>query len=62
VPAGAIDAPRRMTIPVEDTLFFAGEHTDLEGHWGTVHAALGSGNRAALAALQSPLHTVMRRD
>lgn len=52
VPAGAIDAPQRMTIPVEDTLFFAGEHTDLEGHWGTVHAALGSGNRASAALLR----------
>jgi monoamine oxidase len=51
VPAAALDAPDRMTVPVEGTLFFAGEHTDLEGHWGTVHAALASGVRAAAALL-----------
>jgi monoamine oxidase len=51
VPAGALNAPERMARPVDDTLFFAGEHTDLEGHWGTVHAALGSGLRAAEALL-----------
>jgi len=49
VPAGAVGAPERMAVPVDGTLFFAGEHTDLEGHWGTVHAALGSGVRAAEA-------------
>ena len=47
VPAGALDAPERMTRPVEDTLYFAGEHTDISGHWGTVHAALATGVRAA---------------
>src|ERR1700735_4160618 len=56
VPAGALDAPELMTAPVEETLFFAGEHTDLEGHWGTVHAALASGARAAEAVLASPPH------
>jgi monoamine oxidase len=47
VGVGGMDAPARLATPVEDTLFFAGEHTDLEGHWGTVHAALVSGHRAA---------------
>jgi monoamine oxidase len=47
VPAGAIDASMRLTEPVEDTLYFAGEHTDTTGHWGTVHAAVRSGLRAA---------------
>jgi monoamine oxidase len=47
VPAGALDACSKMTIPVGDTLFFAGEHTDTTGHWGTVHAAMRSGLRAA---------------
>jgi hypothetical protein len=47
VPAGALDAPAKLANPVEDTLYFAGEHTDLTGHWGTVHAAIGSGARAA---------------
>jgi monoamine oxidase len=47
VPAGALDAPSKMTIPVDHTLYFAGEHTDTTGHWGTVHAAIRSGLRAA---------------
>ena len=47
VPANALDACSKMTIPAEDTLFFAGEHTDTTGHWGTVHAAIRSGLRAA---------------
>jgi len=54
VPAGAMDAPERMTRPVEDTLYFAGEHTDATGHWGTVHAALQSGTLAADRLLRSP--------
>jgi len=54
VPAGALDAPRAMTEPAEDTLFFAGEHTDITGHWGTVHAALRSGLRAAAQVLGEP--------
>jgi monoamine oxidase len=47
VQAGALDAPEKMRIPVEDTLHFAGEHTDVSGHWGTVHAALASGASVA---------------
>jgi len=57
VPAGASDAPVKLTAPVEDTLYFAGEHTDVTGHWGTVHAAIGTGVRAAeqlLAARSQP--------
>jgi len=46
-PAGAMDASEKMAAPVEDTLFFAGEHTDTSGHWGTVHGAFRSGVRAA---------------
>jgi len=52
VPAGALDAPMEMTKPEADTLFFAGEHTDITGHWGTVHAALRSGVRAATQILR----------
>jgi monoamine oxidase len=47
VSAGALDACSKMTIPADNTLFFAGEHTDTTGHWGTVHAAIRSGLRAA---------------
>jgi len=47
VPAGAIDALDHMCEPLEGTLYFAGEHTDTTGHWGTVHGALRSGHRVA---------------
>ena len=47
VQVGALDAPEKMRIPVKDTLYFAGEHTDVAGHWGTVHAALAAGAAAA---------------
>jgi monoamine oxidase len=47
VATGGLDASRQMTEPVAETLFFAGEHTDTSGHWGTVHAAMRSGLRAA---------------
>src|SRR6185437_8110586 len=51
IPAGVLDACSKMTIPAEDTIFFAGEHTDTTGHWGTVHAAIRSGLRAAQQVL-----------
>ena len=47
VPVGGLEASARMSEPVDGTLYFAGEHTDTTGHWGTVHAAYGSGLRAA---------------
>ncbi len=46
VPAGAVHASDELCVPVEETLYFAGEHTDTSGHWGTVHGALRSGYRA----------------
>jgi monoamine oxidase len=52
VPAGALDACSKMTLPAERTLYFAGEHTDTTGHWGTVHAAIRSGLRAAQQVLR----------
>jgi len=54
VAAGGFDAPRQMIEPVGNTLFFAGEHTDTTGHWGTVHAAMRSGLRAAAQILDTP--------
>jgi monoamine oxidase len=51
VAAGGLDASRQMSEPVANTLFFAGEHTDITGHWGTVHAAMRSGLRAAAQIL-----------
>jgi monoamine oxidase len=50
-PAGALNASANMTLPVADTLYFAGEHTDTSGHWGTVHGALSSGMRAVAQLL-----------
>ncbi len=58
VAAGGADASERMTHPVEGTLFFAGEHTDITGHWGTVHGALRSGVRAAKQLIE--IHPVAR--
>ncbi len=52
VPKGAIHASDELSVPVERTLFFAGEHTDTSGHWGTVHGALRSGFRAARQVLE----------
>jgi monoamine oxidase len=52
VPQGAIHASDELSLPVESTLFFAGEHTDTSGHWGTVHGALRSGHRAAKQVLE----------
>jgi monoamine oxidase len=47
---GGIEAPRELAAPVADTLFFAGEATASDGHWGTVHGALASGARRARIA------------
>jgi monoamine oxidase len=46
-PVGAAGCSAIMAEPVDSTLFFAGEHTDITDHWGTVHGALRSGMRAA---------------
>ena len=46
VAVGGVEASAKMCEPVAETLYFAGEHTDTTGHWGTVHAALRSGLRA----------------
>jgi monoamine oxidase len=44
---GADGAQEALASPVENTLFFAGEATDVTGHNGTVHGAIASGRRAA---------------
>jgi monoamine oxidase len=60
MPAGALHASAEMALPVQATLYFAGEHTTNSGHWGTVHGALQSGAAAASAILRTtlPLPTV----
>jgi monoamine oxidase len=59
VAAGGLNAPSELSQPVAETLYFAGEHTDVTGYWGTVHAAIRSGLRAAQQILggsrKSPL-------
>jgi monoamine oxidase len=44
---GGTDAPTKLSRPLEQTLFFAGEATDPEGRTGTVHGAIATGRRAA---------------
>lgn len=45
VKVGGGTAQREVGAPVEGTLFFAGEATDVNGHNGTVHGALASAAR-----------------
>lgn len=54
VGVGGLEAAKIMSVPIAGTLFFAGEHTDIEDQWGTVHAALNSGLRAAQQILAHP--------
>ena len=64
IPARALDAVLELATPVENTLYFAGEHTDVTGHWGTVHAASRSGQRAArqiLAPVRARIHEMTAR-
>ena len=53
VPVGGLEASAAMCVPVAETIYFAGEHTDTTGHWGTVHAALGSGLRAGAQVVEA---------
>jgi monoamine oxidase len=47
VAKGGMGAADEFAIPLEDTLFFAGEHVEDTGHSGTVHGAMMTGERAA---------------
>ena len=53
VATGGLKASQQMSEPVENTLYFAGEHTDFTAHWGTDHAAMRSGLRAAQQILEA---------
>jgi monoamine oxidase len=53
---GGSDASKVLARSVEGTLFFAGEATDTQGRNGTVHGAVGSGERAAKQVLRA-LHS-----
>ena len=47
VKIGGGNAEHDLGLSVENTLFFAGEATDVTGHIGTVHGAIASGRRVA---------------
>ena len=49
-----------MALPVGGRLYLAGEHTDVTGHWGTVHGALRSGLRAGAQVVEGFLPVVSR--
>lgn len=51
---GANAAQQILASPILNTLFFAGEATDITGNNGTVHGAIASGYRAADEILQAP--------
>jgi monoamine oxidase len=54
VKVGGDSAQRDLSAPVENTLFFAGEATDVSGHNGTVHGALASAQRGVQEILPKP--------
>jgi monoamine oxidase len=54
VPVGATAAQDQLALPVERTLFFAGEATDVKNA-GTIHGAMASGARAAAEITSFPL-------
>jgi monoamine oxidase len=49
---GGSRAARRLARPVADTLFFAGEASDVQGRTGTVHGAIATGHRASTEVLR----------
>jgi monoamine oxidase len=49
---GSDGAQEVLATPLDNTIFFAGEATDISGHNGTVHGAIASGLRAARDILQ----------
>lgn len=49
---GADEAQRQLAAPLANTLFFAGEATNSQGHHATVHGAIASGYRAAAELLK----------
>jgi monoamine oxidase len=52
VGTNGLAAQKRLAEPVGNALFFAGEATNSDGNWGTVHGAIDSGVRAAKEILK----------
>ena len=48
---GGSEAGDELAVPIDETLFFAGEATESDGNNGTVHGAIASGRRAARRVL-----------
>ncbi len=53
VPAGKLAARSLLAKTVANTIYFAGEATELNGHSATVHGAIATGRRAAREILQA---------
>jgi monoamine oxidase len=53
VPVGGLEGQVQLAEPVANTLFFAGEATNTEGHQGTVHGAIATGLRAAREIIEA---------
>ena len=53
IPVGGVNAAAELARTVDDTLFFAGEATNTDGHQGTVHGAIATGQRAARELLKN---------
>jgi len=53
VKVGGGDAEKQLAEPVANTIFFAGEATNYDGHNGTVHGAIATGSRAAREILRA---------
>lgn len=53
VKAGGEGCQKTLGAPIHNTLFFAGEATDVSGHNGTVHGAIASAHRAVKEILRS---------
>jgi monoamine oxidase len=51
---GGSEAGDELAVPIDGTLFFAGEATESNGQNGTVHGAITSGVRAAKQVLSRP--------
>ena len=62
VPAGAMEVQAELASAVDATLFFAGEATNTEGHSGTVHGAIATGERAAREIIESLSTSTSRTD
>ena len=53
VKVGGDTAEHDLGVPLDSTLFFAGEATEVTGHNGTVHGAIASGKRAATEIIKT---------